>query len=307
MKKVLIATQKPFAKKAVEQIKEICKRNNYELILLEKYEEKSELIDKIKKVDALIVRSDKITEEIINEATNLKIIVRGGAGYDNIDFTTAKQKNIVVMNTPGQNSNSVAELAFGMMIFIARNKFQPKAGTELKEKTIGIHAFGNVGQNVARIAKGFGMKVFAYDPFLKPEEIEKFGVKSLDSVEELYEKSQYISLHIPSNDQTKKSINSVLLSKMPQNAVLVNTARKEIIDEESLIKLMEQRKDFYYISDIAPIKKDEFIEKFTDRCFFTPKKMGAQTLEANINAGVAAINQIIAFFESKDTTFQVNK
>ncbi len=307
MKKILVATQKPFAKEAVEQIKEICKKNSYELILLEKYEKKEELVEKIKEVDALIVRSDKITKEILDEAKNLKIIVRGGAGYDNIDFVSAKEKNIVVMNTPGQNSNAVAELAFGMMVFMARNKFQPKAGSELKGKKIGIHAFGNVGQNVARIAKGFGMEVFAFDPFLDAKEIEKHGVKPLLSAEKLYETCQYISLHIPANEKTKNSINSEILSKMPKNAVLVNTARKEVIDEDSLLDLMSKREDFCYISDIAPVKKEEFLEKFADRCFFTPKKMGAQTLEANINAGVAATNQIIAFFEKNDTTFQVNK
>lgn len=305
--KILIATVKPFAPLAVEGIKEVAKKSNFEVVLLEKYTDKSQLLNAVTDVDAIIIRSDIISKDVIEAAKNLKIVVRAGAGFDNIDLESASKNNIVAMNTPGQNSNAVAELAIGMMIFAARNFYNGSAGAELKGKTLGIHAYGNVGRLVGNIAKGFGMKVFAYDPFLKKEDIEKDGTIAVESEIELYSKSQYISLHIPANEKTKKSINYDLLSKMPKNATLINTARKEVINEEDVIKIMENREDFKYVSDIAPDNKDKFYEKFNNRIFFTPKKMGAQTAEANINAGLAAAKQIINFFENGDRTFQVNK
>ena len=307
MPKVLIATVKPFAPIAVEQIKKIIENAGYQFALLEKYENQDDLKQAVADADALIVRSDKITADVIQAAPKLKIVVRAGAGYDNIDLKTATEKGIVVMNTPGQNSNAVAELALGMMVYLARNRFNGKPGTELKGKSLGVHAYGHVGRRVAEIAKGFGMELFAFDPFIPKEEIEKDGVTVVDSAEELYTRSQYVSLHIPANEQTIKSINYALLSKMPQNATLVNTARKEIIDEDDLLKMFEERPDFKYISDIAPDCKDVIAEKYPDRYFFTPKKMGAQTAEANINAGLAAARQIVNFFEKGDRTFQVNK
>ncbi len=307
MTKVLVATVKPFAPAAVEGIKKNIEKAGYEFALLERYQGQEELKEAVKDVDALIVRSDKITEEIIQAAPQLKIVVRAGAGYDNVDLKAASANNVVVMNTPGQNSNAVAELALGMMVFQARNHFNGKAGSELKGKSIGIHAFGHVGSLVAKIAQGFGMKVFAFDPFVKKEDIEKHNVTAVDTVEDLYSKCQYISLHIPANPHTINSINYDLMMRMPQGATLVNTARKEVINEDDLIKVFEQRSDFQYISDIAPDNKEEIAEKFSGRFFFTPKKMGAQTAEANINAGLAAANQIIKFFEEGDTTFQVNK
>jgi D-3-phosphoglycerate dehydrogenase len=306
--KVLVATQKPFAKEAVDKIKEIVANAGYEFALLEKYEDKSQLLDAIKDANAVIVRSDKITREVLDAANELKIVVRAGAGYDNIDLEAATEKGVVVMNTPGQNSNAVAELALGLMVYAARGFFNGKPGSELKGKTLGIHAYGNVGRLVAKIAKdGFGMIVSAYDPFVPAEKIEADGVKVYENVEELYANNRYVSLHIPANEKTKKSINYDLLSKMPKGATLVNTARKEVIDEEGLLKLMRERDDFKYVSDIAPDSGELFLEKFSERCYFTPKKMGAQTAEANINAGIAAANQIVNFFEKGDTTFQVNK
>jgi D-3-phosphoglycerate dehydrogenase len=307
MKKVLVATEKPFAPAAVEGIKNIVEKAGYEFALLEKYADKQDFINAAKDADAMIIRSDKATREVIEASEKLKVIVRAGAGYDNIDLEAATEKGIVAMNTPGQNSNAVAELAIGMMVFLARNEFNGKAGTELRGKKIGIHAYGNVGRYVANIAKGFGMEVFAFDPFVKKEDIEKDGVKVLETAEELYANCQYISLHIPANAKTKGSINFDLLNSMPKGACLVNTARKEVICEESLLKAFAERADFQYISDIAPDCKDEIAEKFAGRFFFTPKKMGAQTSEANINAGLAGANQIIAYFENGDTTFQVNK
>jgi D-3-phosphoglycerate dehydrogenase len=306
MTKVLIATEKPFAPAAVNQIRPIIENAGYELALLEKYTDKSELLSAVADADALIIRSDKITEEVIAAAKNLKIVVRAGAGYDNVDLAAASAAGVTVMNTPGQNSNAVAELAIGMMIFQARGQFNGKAGTELRGKRIGIHAYGNVGRYVGNIAKGFGMEVWAFDPFISSETIEKDGVKAVDSAEELYSNCEYISLHIPANDKTKKSIGYDILSKMPANACLVNTARKEVIDEDGMLKLMAERDDFTYISDIAPDSKDEFAAKFEGRYFFTPKKMGAQTAEANINAGAAAANQIVGFIKDGDSTFKVN-
>lgn len=307
MKKVLVATEKPFAQAAVDQIRGVVEQAGYQLLLLEKYTDKSELIDAVKDVDAMIIRSDKATREVLEAANNLKVIVRAGAGYDNIDLEAATEKGIVAMNTPGQNSNAVAELAIGMMIFMARNAYNGKAGTELKGKKIGIHAFGNVGRYVANIAKGFGMEVYAFDPFLSNEAIEKEGVTAVDSAEALYSTCQYVSLHIPANDKTKNSINFELLNRMPKNGVLVNTARKEVIHEAEMLQLMESREDFTYISDIAPVCAADFEAKFPGRFFFTPKKMGAQTAEANINAGIAAATQIKNYLENGDNTFQVNK
>ena len=307
LKKVLIATVKPFASKAVEDIKKICKDIGYDFILLEKYAEQSDLVNAVEDIDALIVRSDKVTREVINNAKDLKIIVRAGAGYDNIDLEAASEKNIVVMNTPGQNSNAVAELAFGMMVFMARGQFNGKPGTELKGKRLGIHAYGNVGKNVARIAKGFGMEVVAYDPYVDKEKIKTDGVIPIDTVEELYNTCDYVSINLPLIPETKGIVNDKLLSIMKRRATIINTARKEIICEDSLIKVFSVREDLEYASDIAPDKKEEMIEKFGNRVYFTPKKMGAQTLEANINAGIAAINQIINYFEKGETTFKVNK
>lgn len=304
--KVLVATVKPFAPAAVKEIKEIVENAGHEFILFEKYADQSDFVKAVEDVDALIIRSDKVTKEVIDNANNLKIVVRAGAGYDNVDLEAATAKNVVVMNTPGQNSNAVAELALGMMVFMARNKFNGTSGTELRGKKLGIHAYGNVGRYVANIAKGFGMIVYAFDPFIPAEKIEQDGVIALDSAEKLYAECQYISLHIPANEKTKKSINFDLLSSMPENAVLVNTARKEVIDEDGLLELFEKRSDFKYLSDIAPDCAAEMAEKFADRVFFTPKKMGAQTAEANINAGIAAATQINGYFENGDKTYQVN-
>lgn len=306
MTKVLIATEKPFAPAAVNQMRPVIENAGFELALLEKYTDKSELISAVADAEAIIIRSDKITKEVIEAAKNLKIVVRAGAGYDNVDLAAATEAGVVVMNTPGQNSNAVAELAIGMMIFQARGQFNGKAGTELRGKRIGIHAYGNVGRFVATMAKGFGMEVLAFDPFVNKEDIEKDGVKAVDSAEELYSNCEYVSLHIPANDKTKKSIGFDLLSKMPKGATLVNTARKEVIDEEGVLKLMADRTDFSYLSDIAPDSKDEFASKFEGRFFFTPKKMGAQTAEANINAGVAAANQIVGYIKDGNTKFKVN-
>ena len=306
MAKVLIATEKPFAKAAVDQIKKVFDKAGYKTIMLEKYADKSDFINAVKDVDGLIIRSDKATKEVLDAAENLKIVVRAGAGYDNIDLEAATANNVVAMNTPGQNSNAVAELAIGMMIYQARKQFNGTAGTELKGKKIGIHAYGNVGKYVATIAKGFGMEVYAFDPFVDKAAIEADGVKVVDSAEELYSICNYISLHIPANEHTKGSINYDLLMKMPKNATLVNTARKEVICEESLKKVFADREDFYFVSDIAPDCAAELKENYEIRCYFTPKKMGAQTSEANINAGIAAATQIVNFIEKGEKTFQVN-
>lgn len=307
MKKVLIATVKPFAPAAVDAIKDIVEQAGYEFVLLEEYKDKQELITAVEDVEAMIVRSDKIDKEVIEAAKKLKIVVRAGAGYDNIDLETASAKQAIVMNTPGQNSNAVAELALGMMVYMARNQFNGKPGTELRNKNLGIHAYGNVGKFVASIAKGFGMNIYAFDPFIDKNDMVKNAVIPVDSVEELYSKCQYVSLHIPANEKTKKSIGYDLLSKMPENAVLVNTARKEVINEEELLKTFDLRKDFKYVSDIAPDCTAELETRFEGRFFFTPKKMGAQTAEANINAGIAAAQQIVNYFTKGDKTFQVNK
>lgn len=306
MKKVLVATEKPFAKVAVDQIKEIVEAGGAELVLLEKYTEESQLLDAVKDVNAIIVRSDKVTQAVVDAAKELEIVVRAGAGYDNLDLAACSARNIVAMNTPGQNANAVAELVFGMAVALARNNFNGTSGVELKGKKLGIHAYGNVGRCVATIAKGFGMEVYAFDPFVSKEAIEADGVKAVDSIDALYSTCQYVSLHIPATEKTKKSINAALLKQMPKGGVLINTARKEVIDEESLVALMAERTDFSYIADVAPDNKDEF-KQFEGRYFFTPKKMGAQTQEANINAGVAAANQIIKYFKTGDETFRLNK
>ena len=306
MKRILVATEKPFAASAVLGIRQVVQDSGNELVLLEKYSDPNDLLRAVETADALIIRSDKVTADVLQAGKNLKIVVRAGAGYDNVDLVAATARDIVVMNTPGQNSNAVAELAFGMMIFQARNQFNGSSGKELLGKTLGIHAYGNVGKNVARIAKGFEMKISAYDPFISAPEIEKDGVRVVDSIEALYSECQYISLHIPANEKTRNSINYPLLSLMPKGATLVNTARKEVIDEESLLKIFGEREDFQYLSDIAPDCLGELQKNYPGRFFVTPKKMGAQTAEANINAGIAAAKQIVGFFRSGDVTFKVN-
>ena len=305
--KILVATDKPFAAVAVEGIKKEVESAGIELVLLEKYGEKSKLLEAVADADGIIIRSDIIDAEVIDAAKNLKVVVRAGAGYDNVDLAAATAKGVCVMNTPGQNSNAVAELVFGMTIMVMRNYFDGTSGSELKGKSLGIHAFGQVGRNVARIAKGIGMDVYAFDPYCPDEAMVEAGVTPVHDINELYSKCQFVSLHIPATDETKKSINYDLLKQMPKNAVLINTARKEVIDEESLIKLMEERTDFKYISDIAPAAATEFKEKFDKRCFFTPKKMGAQTAEANINAGIAAAKQSVGYLKNGIDKFRVNK
>lgn len=304
--KVLVATEKPFASEAVTGIQNEIKNAGHELVLLEKYTSKAQLIEAVKDADALIVRSDKITSDVLDAAEKLKIIVRAGAGYDSIDTTYAKEKNIVVENTPGQNSNAVAELVFGMLVYAERNFFNGKSGSELKGKKLGILAFGNVGRNVARIAKGFEMDIYAYDAYCSKDDIEKAGVKAVDSPAELFSMCDVVSLHIPATKETIGSINYALIGKMKPNAVLINTARKEIINENDLLKLMNERTDLKYITDIKPDADSEFVN-FAGRYFSTPKKMGAQTTEANTNAGIAAARQINAFFATSDTKYQVNK
>jgi D-3-phosphoglycerate dehydrogenase len=305
--KVLVATDKAFAPVAVSMIREVVESSGHELALLENYKSKDELLKAVADADALIVRSDKVTSEVLGAAKKLKIVVRAGAGYDNLDLPACTAHNIVAMNTPGQNSNAVAELAFEMMLYNARHGFAGKSGSELRGKTLGIHAFGNVGRYVAEIAKGFGMDVYAFDPFVSKADIEKSGVKALEDVKQLYSSCQYVSLHIPANEKTNKSIGYDLLKLMPGNAVLVNTARKEIIDENGLVKILDERKDFSYLSDIEPDCKPVFETNYQGRYIFTAKKMGAQTEEANVNAGVAAAHQIVDFFATGNEKFRVNK
>ncbi len=304
--KVLVATEKPFAAAAVNGIKAEVEGAGHQLVLLEKYTEKQQLLDAVADVEAMIVRSDKITAEVLDAAKAIKIVVRAGAGFDNIDIAYAKEKNVVVENTPGQNSNAVAELVFGLLVYAVRNFYNGKSGSELKGKKLGILAFGNVGRNVARIAKGFGMEVYAYDAFCPKEAIEAAGVKAVDSQDALFENCDVVSLHIPATPETKQSINAALVGKMKKGGILVNTARKEVINEPELLKLLEERTDLKYVSDIMPDAHEEFC-KFEGRYFATPKKMGAQTAEANINAGIAAAKQINAFFADGCTKFQVNK
>ncbi len=306
--KILVATEKPFARKAVEGIREIVEGAGYELALLEKYTDKSELLSAVVDADALIIRSDKVTAEVIDAAKNLKIVVRAGAGYDNVDLAAASARGIVVMNTPGQNSNAVAELALAMMIFMARNRFTPGTGSEIQGKTLGIHAYGNVGRLVARKGKALGMRVAAFDPFVSdPGVFRADGVEQVSSVEELYKMSDFLSLHIPATPETKGSIGCELLMSMPAGATLVNTARKEVIDEAGLMRALAERGDLKYATDIAPAVQPELEEKFGNRVFATAKKMGAETAEANLNAGLAAARQIVDFFRTGCTRFQVNK
>jgi len=306
MTKVLVATEKPFAAAAVNGIRKIVEGAGFELVLLEKYTDPNDLIKAVADVDALIIRSDKATKDVIEAGKNLKIIVRAGAGYDNIDLAAATAKGIVAMNTPGQNSNAVAELAAGMMVFMARVQFKGGSGSELKGKKLGLHAYGYVPRMLAHIAKGFGMEIFAFDPFIPEENITKDGVKVVKNLEELYSTCQYVSLHIPANDKTKKSINFDLMSKMPKGATIINTARKEVMNEDDLKKIFEEKQDFKYISDIAPDCHADLL-KYENRYYSTPKKQGAETSEANVNAGIAAANQIVNFIKKGDKTFQVNK
>ena len=306
MKKILIATEKPFAKIAVDGIREVAAEAGIEVAMLEKYTEKSQLLEAVADADAMIIRSDKVDNEVFDAAKNLKIVVRAGAGYDNVDLAAATAHGVVVMNTPGQNSNAVAELVFGMLIFAVRNFYNGKAGTELKGKKLGILAYGNVGRRVAHIAKGFDMDVYAYDAYCPASAIEADGVKAAASQDELFEKCEVVSLHIPATAETRQSINYALVNKMPKGGVLVNTARKEVINEPELLKLMAERPDLKYVTDIMP-EADADFRAFEGRYFSTPKKMGAQTAEANINAGVAAARQIAAFFKDGCTKFQVNK
>ena len=304
--KILVATEKPFAAAAVEGIKKVAQEEGHEIVLLEKYQEKQQLLDAVADVDAMIVRSDKVDKEVLDAAKNLKIVVRAGAGYDSIDTAYAKEKGVVVENTPGQNSNAVAELVFGLLVFTVRNFFNGKSGSELKGKKLGILAFGNVGRNVARIAKGFDMDIYAYDEYCPKEVIEQSGVHAVDSRDDLFKTCDVVSLHIPATPETKNSINYDVVNLMKKGGILLNTARKEVIDEEGLLKLLAEREDLKYITDIKP-DADEAFKKFEGRYFSTPKKMGAQTAEANINAGIAAAKQIGAFFKDGCTKFQVNK
>lgn len=304
--KILVATEKPFAPAAVNGIKNEAQAAGHEVVLLEKYTDKQQLLDAVADVDAMIVRSDKVTPEVLDAAKNLKIVVRAGAGYDSIDTAYAKEKGVVVENTPGQNSNAVAELVFGLLVFTVRNFFNGKSGSELKGKKLGILAFGNVGRNVARIAKGFGMDVYAFDEFVPKEKIEEQGVHGVNSRDELFELCDVVSLHIPATAETRESINYQVVNLMKKGGIVVNTARKEVINEAELIKLLAERDDLKYITDIKPDADEEF-RKFEGRYFATPKKMGAQTAEANINAGIAAAKQIISYFATGDEKFRVNK
>ena len=304
--KVLVATEKPFAKIAVDGIREVVEKNGYELALLEKYTDVNDLYKAVADVDALIVRSDKVTKEVIDHANNLKIVVRAGAGYDNLDLEACTAKGIVAMNTPGQNSNAVAELVMGMLVMAVRNFYNGKSGSELMGKKLGLLAFGNVGRNVARIAKGFGMEVYAFDEFVPADKIEEAGVHAVANRDALFETCDVVSLHIPATAETKQSINYAVVNKMHKGGILVNTARKEVINEPELLKLMAERTDIKYVTDIMPDADAEF-KAFEGRYFATPKKMGAQTEEANVNAGIAAANQIVDFFKTGNKRFQVNK
>ncbi len=305
--KVLVATEKPFSKVAVDGIQKIVEGAGYTFAKLEKYASPAELLAAVADADALIVRSDKVTKEVVDAAKNLKIVVRAGAGYDNLDLAACSERGIVAMNTPGQNSNAVAELALCMMVYISRNQFTPGTGSELKGKTLGIQAYGNVGRLVAALAKGFGMKIIAFDPFVPAEKMEAEGVEVAKDLNELYSKSNFVSLHIPATEQTKGSIGAALLKEMPKGGCLVNTARKEVINEAELMQVLGEREDLKYITDVAPANYAELKEKFGNRVFATPKKMGAETAEANINAGLAAANQIVDFFTTGNKRFQVNK
>ena len=305
--KVLVATEKPFAAVAVDGIRKVIEDAGYELELLEKYTSKEELLAAVATADGLIIRSDKVDAEVLDAAGQLKVVVRAGAGYDNVDLQAATAHNVCVENTPGQNSNAVAELVFGMAVMAIRNMYNGTSGTELKGKTLGIHAFGQVGRNVARIAKGFEMEVSALDPYCPDDAISAAGVRPVHSVEELYKENRVVSLHIPATDETRRSVGYDQLMMMPKNGLLVNTARKEVIDEEGLRKALAERADLKYVADIRPDIADTLEAEFPGRVFFTPKKMGAQTAEANINAGIAAANQVVAFLRDGIDRFRVNK
>jgi D-3-phosphoglycerate dehydrogenase len=305
--KILVATEKAFAPIAVKLIKEVTDAAGHQLELLENYKDVSDLLNAVSDADAMIIRSDLVTPQVLDAAKKLRIVVRAGAGYDNLDLPSCTAHKVVAMNTPGQNSNAVAELAYEMMLYQARGGFAGKSGTELRGKTLGLHAFGNVGKYMAEIAKGFGMEVYAYDPFVNEDTIKNSGVKACKNSEELYSMCQYVSLHMPANDKTKKSIGYDLLKKMPEDAVLVNTARKEVIDEEGLLKIFEERPDFRYLSDVEPDCKAVLEEKYKGKFILTAKKMGAQTEEANINAGVAAARQIVDYFKTGNEKFRVNR
>lgn len=307
MKRVLIATVKPFAPVAVQNITGIFEKAGYEVSLLEKYASKADLLAAVENVDALIIRSDVVDKEVLDAASNLKVVVRAGSGFDNIDLAACKERGIVAMNTPGQNSNAVAELAIGLMIFMARGNFKGGQGSELKGKTLGIYGCGYVGRRVAKIAQCFGMKVIALDPCITKIGMETYDIMVADSVDEIFEKSDYVSLHIPSNPNTRKLINYSKLSLMPEGATLINTARKEVIDEDDLKRILGERPDFKYATDIAPDCHAELDGKFGTRYYATPKKQGAETAEANVNAGIAAAEQIVAYFERGDKTFMVNR
>ncbi len=305
--KVLVATEKPFAAVAVDGIRKVIEDAGYELEFLEKYTSKEELLAAVATADGLIIRSDKVDAEVLDAAGQLKVVVRAGAGYDNVDLQAATAHNVCVENTPGQNSNAVAELVFGMAVMAVRNMYNGTSGSELKGKTLGIHAFGQVGRNVARIAKGFEMEVSALDPYCPDEAISAAGVRPVHSVEELYKENRVVSLHIPATDETRRSVGYDQLMMMPKNGLLVNTARKEVIDEEGLRKALAERADLKYVADIRPDIADTLEAEFPGRVFFTPKKMGAQTAEANINAGIAAANQVVAFLRDGIDRFRVNK
>lgn len=304
--KILIATEKPFAPVAVEGIRQIIEEAGYELAVLEKYTEKQQLLSAVADAAALIVRSDKVDAEVMDAAPELRIVVRAGAGYDNVDLQAATARHIVVMNTPGQNANAVAELVMGLLVYCVRGFWNGKSGTELKGKRLGLLAFGNVGRNVARIAAGFGMEVMAYDAYCPAQQVEAAGVLPAASQAELFETCDIVSLHIPATPETKGSINYDLCATMKKGAILINTARKEVIDEEGLLRLLQSREDLRYITDIKPDRDAEFAEAMPGRYFSTPKKMGAQTQEANINAGLAAARQIVAYLTDGVTRFQVN-
>ncbi len=305
--KVLVATEKPFAAVAVDGIKKVVEDAGYELALLEKYTSKAELLDAVATADALIVRSDKVDAEVLDAAKQLKIVVRAGAGYDNVDLAAATAHNVCVENTPGQNSNAVAELVFGMAVMAVRNMYNGTSGSELKDKSLGIHAFGQVGRNVARIAKGFGMNVSALDPYCPAEVMAAADVTRVESVEDLYKNNKVVSLHIPATDETRKSVGFDLVTLLPKGGLLINTARKEVIDEEGLCKALRERPDLKYVADVRPDNAESMETEFAGRVFFTPKKMGAQTSEANINAGIAAANQVVAFLRDGVDRFRVNK
>lgn len=304
--KVLIATEKPFAKEALEAIKKEIVDGGHSVEVLEKYTEKSELLSAVAQANAVIIRSDIVDKEVLDAAKELKIVVRAGAGYDNVDIQSAKEHQVVVENTPGQNANAVAELVFGLLVYAVRNFYNGKSGSELKGKKLGLLAYGNVSRNVSRIAKGFGMDVYAYDAYCTAEQIESDGVKAVSSPSALFEQCDVVSLHIPATPETIKSLNYELVNKLPKGGILVNTARKEVINEEELLKLMAERQDIKFITDIKP-NADEQFAQFEGRYFSTPKKMGAQTSEANTNAGIAAAKQINAFFNEGCTKYQVNK